>query len=755
MANAATMQTTCTRKDRSKCERISRRVFQNINQSASYRYLSIALTLSMVRGNWQKRVESAEARKKEAKQRKQKVADQRTAKQYAAELIQYCSNIDEAPVTLFCEGLPQDEIISPKKRRGRINSNPSDGKKAHPRSRKNSITKEDDVNEGVPAPIMCRSFFYTGKCPKPCPWPHTSCLHSVVREVPSEDNTDTDRITMPALSCFHEVPCLNTLLAKHELKPTDIVYAVQGHVLIYDRNDGGMLVSQELAPTLTERFSPVASSLPGMLLRHIATFLPDEGVGSMNAVCRDWHVAMEDPLVWQNLLHRNQWPGQTYADFYSHATVLRDVQVLANVETSSSSSNVVLVADYQPHHVLVVLQDAEAILYDKRGKLMLRTCLDPYKNTKKRNIEVLAAALDDSVALLCRVTTPACTWKSAYVLVLKQRDAFLLNDDEDTESTIVIDIGEAILNHLLSLEVADHGILQLMDFLQINEFGDVEVIPSHTMTNCGHGRFLMHVSIAIPIAIPADDRTTVVIDRRLVLFSSDAVLWVADSNDDRVDDIQCRNNIVTTCSDRGVRCGELFVGTAPISSDATTKLFMASSFTVSFRPSTVQPRKPCSMVFFPVDGLEDEMPATLTLGDNTEVKGISCIRDNHLVIICTEVSETQQEQPDEETFDGGWFLPNRNKALVVHIPTQTVISSIELFEGLEGERYPIPVEYGYQTIAFASNDDIWMSGDEVRDTRAEFEASNHNCAKKKKKRQRNRGGGSKKDGFARGLSLRG
>jgi hypothetical protein len=140
----------------------------------------------MARGNWQRRVEMTQARRNEAKQRKQKVAEGRSYKQYRSDLYEYCytvmENQEDRSLCLFVDKKPRvvsvpdaavadvpddddyeldDDLLktlsTTKQRggRGRSNSTASDhggkgssgtpAKKVHPRSRKNSITKEEDV----------------------------------------------------------------------------------------------------------------------------------------------------------------------------------------------------------------------------------------------------------------------------------------------------------------------------------------------------------------------------------------------------------------------------------------------------------------------------------------------------------------------------------------------------------------------------------------------------------------------------------
>jgi hypothetical protein len=195
----------------------------------------------MARGNWQRRVGTAEARRKEVKQRKQKVADSRSYKQYANDLVEYCYSAqatgagEDSSICLFVDKQPPPDVImlpaeddncseedafKTTKRRGRSTSTASqDGKtsssasssgtagtpknKLHPRSRnKNSISKEEvdammtDSHHATTATttasssdpsekmvMMCRHHFFTAKCNvKQCAFPHLTSICGLVQQ---------------------------------------------------------------------------------------------------------------------------------------------------------------------------------------------------------------------------------------------------------------------------------------------------------------------------------------------------------------------------------------------------------------------------------------------------------------------------------------------------------------------------------------------------------------------------------------------
>jgi hypothetical protein len=425
-------------------------------------------------------------------------------------------------------------------------------------------------------------------------------------------------------------------------------------------------------------------------------------------------------------------------------------------------------------------------------KVLLKANLDPYSHTKKRSITVTAAALDDTtIGLLAQVRSVHVETITS-ILILKQRDAFLLNDDDDNvdddgeNGTHVIDIHEALLHYLLSLDVADHRMLQLMDFLQTHAFGEVQIVASPALAACGHGRFLIHVHIWIPTNEPGmDPAMMMMIDRRLVLFSADAVLWMGDSDDHHVYSLQYEpghpHGRVAVGSEQGIVVAQLLDGAPPtrIDTKRAIRALMTRTHIVGYSvfqgtPTSVHATELRFYRRLDVGGDDNDLlltaqppvapapePHVLKLPIDTGIADISCVRGDHLVVLCRELALNPEVVNNADRL----FLPHFEgatlRALIYHVPTQVMIRSIELSMC----QYPRMMDHVQQTMALCGdNSDIWMSGIDVLDARAEHEANHHqhhhhhhnninSPAKKKKKRKPQRGG--KKDGFARGMSLRG
>jgi hypothetical protein len=106
----------------------------------------------------------------------------------------------------------------------------------------------------------------------------------------------------------------------------------------------------------------------------------------------------------------------------------------------------------------------------------------------------------------------------------------------------VVSVGEAGRELPLSSDEMDHRLLRLTDFLNNGgEVSDMEVLVSPSVIACGHGKFLIEVSISIPTLTDIDEddddddddhSPLIMLDRKLVIFSSavGAIVWMGDSN---------------------------------------------------------------------------------------------------------------------------------------------------------------------------------------------------------------------------------
>jgi hypothetical protein len=140
----------------------------------------------------------------------------------------------------------------------------------------------------------------------------------------------------------------------------------------------------------------------------------------------------------------------------------------------------------------------------------------------------------------------------------------------------VTDIGEAVVNYLLSADDADHRLFRLTDFLDYGgALVDVEVLVSHSLVACGDGRFLIEASISIPDLDGENDDddddefAMIMLARKLVIISSklDAIVWMGDSNP-TLNMIPRRHDLLLS----GVRHGSSGCSVVAVSSPSPTIL---------------------------------------------------------------------------------------------------------------------------------------------------------------------------------------
>jgi len=188
---------------------------------------------------------------------------------------------------------------------------------------------------------------------------------------------------------------------------------------------------------------------------------------------------------------------------------------------------------------------------------LIRICVDPYRKTKKQSSHLLSMALDEDVIVsLLHVRELVGSGnpnnqKEHYILSILPRDDYLVADVDslgwskyEEDAMTFIDLAEAVVNYLTnntSINTEDDPQLnRLVHFLSSDNgnIWDVQVLASHTVVECGHGKFLVEVTISIPDENYINyydntiDASMVMLGRKLVVFSSTAgaIVWLGDSN---------------------------------------------------------------------------------------------------------------------------------------------------------------------------------------------------------------------------------
>lgn len=307
----------------------------------------------MVRGNWQKRVETAEARRQLAKSKKQRSELYRLYKRQYHEFVSQLVDCSiNGSIRMYCDVLPvndsnynngdddgppgkprsssmeyfrEDESspttkpLSKKKGRHRSNSESSSGKKVHPRSHQNTNNRAANEDTTTATPIwMCENYFYSGKCSNlkkkpPCGYRHntTLCPHTSgatiasMRQARVDDNSESPLHAMEPVFMIGDASLrmvdetrLSELLSCNQIKPSNVVYILINETLVFDRfQEGSLLQTKSVQSTLiggggspkTNRHDFDVSTLSSIVLQHILLFCPDNTISMASQVCRHWH----------------------------------------------------------------------------------------------------------------------------------------------------------------------------------------------------------------------------------------------------------------------------------------------------------------------------------------------------------------------------------------------------------------------------------------------------------------------------------
>jgi hypothetical protein len=160
----------------------------------------------------------------------------------------------------------------------------------------------------------------------------------------------------------------------------------------------------------------------------------------------------------------------------------------------------------------------------------------------------------------------------------------------------------------------------------------------------------------------------------------------------------------------------------------------------------------------------DDLPShKLMVGENCLIDQMASFRDDYIILLCRSFTETGLAAVDG---GGGHWGDEMNRvarvyAITIHIPSRREIERLWLYE-----------DYGFNKLCLSATDDtvacgVWlkgliMSGPDVRAVGATsnsnvmmFEDTTPTSKASKKKGKKRQSKGGKKDGFARGMSLRG
>lgn len=828
----------------------------------------------MVRGNWQKRVETAEARRHQARQRKQRSEAAATHKQQAADLVRHLQQqaISGSELIFYTDTPPpplNEDGENSNARKQRSSSwgqqqptRSAEKKKVHPRSRANSVTAESS-NTPHHKKKMCRSFFFTGKCSSfhskarnksrnhlecSCQWGlHLDSLVDVVA-APQVADAATATTTEESMDCIVRVPGslrldtsstttigdqLATFLsaAQHNCKLSNVVYVVSNSSILFDRHRGGWLATETTTsppPDNNDANPPAALTppptplphLPSVVVEHVALFLPDSDVGILRQVCRSWYTSI-GTAVWRHLLERNHWPLPSNEDrrrvaFVSHTTVVRDVRALlrqlpecTDDDGSSwpvrSPNDIPSLGVWSPGVVWVAHCTTAATIALYRQPLttpLLCRSVDPYANTKRRTSQLLDVAHSDDEWMGCLYSvTSSMVAGTAHVLALVARDELGCVDSgkqEGVEFTAVLDVGQCVLKYLLLddgdddddvIENDDMFLLRLMDFVARRGIGEVVVNSSNTIAALGHGRFLLYVKISFRDddedgEEEDEEAGTEFSGSRFVIFSvhAEAVVWTSpkldgmdflDAAEDGLFFTSFASNGPTfaagTAGENRIAVGVVddpiifcsMDGPAPPLTDdwvavggrprhtivTTSNVVTAEAF---WNAEILETRSVVRV--YPLEPQGTNVARVYVMEGNLDVKQLSSIRNEHVVLICRGAKVTRERNGSDPDGNAIEIVVYSTVVVILHVETGAEVMREELDETLSIAMIP----NGQNTLAMATRAGFAMTGQDIRDQQylqPTVARTPSSSSKKKKKRQPNRGG--KKDGFARGMSLRG
>ncbi|CAJ1930767.1 unnamed protein product [Cylindrotheca closterium] len=443
---------------------------------------------------------------------------------------------------------------------------------------------------------------------------------------------------------------------------------------------------------------------------------------------------------------------------------------------------------------------------DKLCRELVCQNIDPYRNTKKRTSTLVDLALDDSrIGCLCKIEEENVEEKSTRLLLLNL-DEFLTSDVAEEEGILhQIGLENAILDFLFDYDGIDDDLMEFLSYISSGgALEDIIVLVSPSLVACGNGLFLFHASWSIPSVNGVEGEECFF--KRLFMYSAGAGAIVLMQNvgsntvtNEAHESYNLASQVIT--DEKGVsHC--TFAASSAVSSSLTIGSIETNGAIRTDSPivgtipegySLCQRRKrPMAMVGSTtvvadsmVENAEDEesnktyksilsfnlCPAsetdslsfTIDLQGNLEVVDLISFRDEHVLLLCYMFPQTGDT--DIDAIDGHWFGPPTEDELVslvgivYHVPSRTEIHRVVLLSDQHGSLEPLDISVHDGTVAAS----LWwkgllMTGEDVR-ARQEDSIAGQELAtpasktKKKKKKTPKKGG--KKDGFARGMSMRG
>jgi len=352
---------------------------------------------------------------------------------------------------------------------------------------------------------------------------------------------------------------VTNLLGREKVAVSSIAYVVYDNVLLFDRCDGGKVISPESEATIFETIddnnnkenakSDSFITFPATVLEHILMYLPGSYSGLLPMVCKSLHaeIGTHSPALWKQLIAREGWtePGNVQADpmalyksyFISHDRICQRVDALKvgvtkllrlDNEIEISRGTVVgglneyledlgstAMHVWDEHSMLVASQnDCMVHLHkvskkkqsssdDKCLREIMQVRLAPVPISKKTDCTLTNMAIDDRYVLF------SFDVDGRSILSSIMKDELLSNSTEDT-----IECGDFLKKHELPLLMKDYydrnqdddELVFLSDLeTEVQSFENDLTFNVLDLKEVGHGIFCVLVKIYFDFDLDLDE----------------------------------------------------------------------------------------------------------------------------------------------------------------------------------------------------------------------------------------------------------
>jgi hypothetical protein len=330
-----------------------------------------------------------------------------------------------------------------------------------------------------------------------------------------------------------------------------IAYVAYGNVLLFDRFDGGVVISPEAELDIfggsdednehiinSAAISDGLIHFPGTVLEHVLGYLPGGYAGILPRVCKSLYqeVGTTSPSLWKLLIQRSGWPLPEDPDsdpttlhkaaFLSHFRICQRVKafnngiknLIENVDSNSIGKNTALSRfqekqNFPTGNSILCLWNESSVLVASRSDCVLRLfkCYGQNSTDKKSLREVFNLRLApvplskkvecslESIALDDRYAACSFSVSGKYFVTSITKEDLLSNSTENViEGNDILQIHDLTKSFLEYYESIDDS--QMRDTLvnlDVNGMETVRVKVIDDLKACGNGIFCAIVRISV------------------------------------------------------------------------------------------------------------------------------------------------------------------------------------------------------------------------------------------------------------------